>query len=171
MFANIADNTLSHDSVLIPGEYSCRCGAQFCYICGLQWKTCACEQWDEHRLTIRANEIVDRRPEHRLLPRPYEILEPEELPPTDDVNGDNSSQPPPIEGHASREDTNQAARDILVAATVQNLRENHECQHTRWRRVQGPHMCEECYGYLHSYIFECRRCELQACKRCKLNRL
>jgi hypothetical protein len=39
---------------------SCRCGAQFCYICGERWKTCACAQWHEQRLLARANEIVNR---------------------------------------------------------------------------------------------------------------
>jgi hypothetical protein len=29
---------------------SCRCGNQFCYVCGAVWKTCGCQQWTEHRL-------------------------------------------------------------------------------------------------------------------------
>ncbi len=39
---------------------ACRCGAQFCYICGATWKTCLCDQWNEERLLTRANAIVDR---------------------------------------------------------------------------------------------------------------
>ncbi|TDZ20541.1 hypothetical protein Cob_v006699 [Colletotrichum orbiculare MAFF 240422] len=39
---------------------TCRCGTQFCYLCGRQWKTCACAQWSEERLLARANAIVDR---------------------------------------------------------------------------------------------------------------
>ncbi len=39
---------------------ACRCGAQFCYLCGLRWKTCRCEQWNEERLVARANAIVNR---------------------------------------------------------------------------------------------------------------
>jgi hypothetical protein len=39
---------------------ACRCGAEFCYVCGLLWKTCACAQWDEERLLARAQAIADR---------------------------------------------------------------------------------------------------------------
>ncbi|KAK4210437.1 hypothetical protein QBC37DRAFT_475004 [Rhypophila decipiens] len=49
---------------------TCRCRAQFCYLCGERWKTCNCAQWQEERLVARANEIVDRNPEARVLPVP-----------------------------------------------------------------------------------------------------
>ena len=38
----------------------CPCSAEFCYVCGLKWKTCKCPLWDESRLLLRANEVVDR---------------------------------------------------------------------------------------------------------------
>ncbi|KIW21806.1 uncharacterized protein PV07_12768 [Cladophialophora immunda] len=39
---------------------TCRCGHQFCYICGARWKTCTCLQWNEDRLLARANQVVQR---------------------------------------------------------------------------------------------------------------
>ncbi|TKA66135.1 hypothetical protein B0A49_07074 [Cryomyces minteri] len=39
---------------------TCICSAQFCYLCGAPWKTCACPQWNEERLLARANQIVAR---------------------------------------------------------------------------------------------------------------
>lgn len=39
---------------------ACLCGAQFCYVCGVRWKNCPCDQWNETRLLARANVIVNR---------------------------------------------------------------------------------------------------------------
>jgi hypothetical protein len=58
-----------------------------------------------------------------------------------------------------------------VQDVVDNLRANHECDHEKWKWVRGPHTCEECHFRLPQYIFECRQCELQACNRCRRNRL
>ncbi|RMX87040.1 hypothetical protein D0867_15703 [Hortaea werneckii] len=41
---------------------SCRCGFQFCYVCGASWKTCGCPQAHEARLYARARQIIDRDP-------------------------------------------------------------------------------------------------------------
>ncbi|KAI1074392.1 hypothetical protein F5B20DRAFT_596094 [Whalleya microplaca] len=51
---------------------TCRCGFQFCYVCGARWKTCACQQWEEEHLYNRAVEI-DRRDQedddwHNMFP-------------------------------------------------------------------------------------------------------
>ncbi|KAF5876302.1 putative ibr finger domain protein [Botrytis fragariae] len=58
-----------------------------------------------------------------------------------------------------------------VAAAAQNLRYRHNCVHTSWQYVQGEHRCEECYHTLPAFIFECRQCQIQVCKRCRMNRL
>ncbi|KAL0944541.1 IBR finger domain-containing protein [Colletotrichum truncatum] len=39
---------------------TCPCHAEFCYVCGLKWKTCTCPQWNEERLYARANAIANR---------------------------------------------------------------------------------------------------------------
>jgi hypothetical protein len=62
----------------------------------------------------------------------------------------------------------QAAR---TAAVVQNLRDRHNCDHQSWQYIRGSHQCEECRHELPSYIFECRQCNIQACNRCRRNRL
>lgn len=41
-------------------EYSCRCGAEFCYNCGVRWKECSCSVWDEARLLLRENRMINR---------------------------------------------------------------------------------------------------------------
>ncbi|CAK3745156.1 Hypothetical predicted protein [Lecanosticta acicola] len=62
-------------------------------------------------------------------------------------------------------------RHNLIAEAIENLRETHNCTHDKWRFVRGRHTCEECRHVLREYIFECRQCQLQACNRCRRNRL
>ncbi|PWY83654.1 hypothetical protein BO94DRAFT_586714 [Aspergillus sclerotioniger CBS 115572] len=45
---------------------TCKCQAEFCYLCGLVWKTCECERWAEEDLLARAEEVVDRELEELL---------------------------------------------------------------------------------------------------------
>lgn len=35
---------------------TCRCRAEFCYVCAVPWKNCACAQWDENRLLEAAQQ-------------------------------------------------------------------------------------------------------------------
>ncbi|KAI8917229.1 hypothetical protein DFJ77DRAFT_338660 [Powellomyces hirtus] len=37
---------------------TCRCRAEFCYVCGLPWKTCPCPLWDETRIVNQAEQHV-----------------------------------------------------------------------------------------------------------------
>jgi hypothetical protein len=46
----------------------CKCRAEFCYLCGLGWKTFSCERWNEQRLVERAQEVVDREANQALPP-------------------------------------------------------------------------------------------------------
>ncbi|TVY29615.1 putative E3 ubiquitin-protein ligase [Lachnellula hyalina] len=62
-------------------------------------------------------------------------------------------------------------RIARVAAVAENLRTRHNCDHEQWRYARGQARCEECYHTLPSYIFECRQCNIQACNRCRRNRL
>ena len=49
----------------IPLTFSrCCCGAEFCYDCGEEWKTCDCPQWHEPRLYAREEQAVaEQQPE------------------------------------------------------------------------------------------------------------
>ncbi|RKL29204.1 hypothetical protein BFJ72_g12113 [Fusarium proliferatum] len=40
--------------------HSCRCSAEFCYVCGKKWRSCRCPLWEEGRLVRRANAIANR---------------------------------------------------------------------------------------------------------------
>ncbi|KAF1820694.1 uncharacterized protein K489DRAFT_342636 [Dissoconium aciculare CBS 342.82] len=47
---------------------TCRCKAEFCYLCGVTWPGCNCVRADEGRIEERAAEIVDRDAEHVIAP-------------------------------------------------------------------------------------------------------
>ena len=48
---------------------TCRCKAQFCYLCAALWKTCDCVQWDVHRLMVAAQEGVENEVGHAAAAR------------------------------------------------------------------------------------------------------
>lgn len=85
--------------------------------------------------------------------------EPKRLPPALDRVDDPKSAAP------------TANMNLDLDALMAHLRDHHECSHDKWRWIKGLHRCEECHHRLLSYIFECRQCMLQACNRCRGNRL
>ncbi|KAF8137118.1 hypothetical protein EV363DRAFT_1316699 [Boletus edulis] len=62
-------------------------------------------------------------------------------------------------------------RRRLVHEMMDRLREDHECDHTRWRYRRGGGVCQTCGHHLPLYLFQCQGCEILACKQCKCNRL
>ncbi|UPK91804.1 hypothetical protein LCI18_002739 [Fusarium solani-melongenae] len=66
---------------------------------------------------------------------------------------------------------NEAVRQRRVEQERLNLIENHECTHERWKGRPGPRECEECLEIMPVFIYECRRCRIMACRRCRYNRL
>lgn len=46
----------------------CHCKAEFCYVCGVQWKNCTCPTADINRIEERAEEIVRRDAPAGILP-------------------------------------------------------------------------------------------------------
>ncbi|KAE8396149.1 hypothetical protein BDV23DRAFT_193006 [Aspergillus alliaceus] len=38
---------------------TCRCGREFCYVCGLVWKSCSCPRWHVNRLVAMGNQAVE----------------------------------------------------------------------------------------------------------------
>ncbi|KXT08387.1 hypothetical protein AC579_7305 [Pseudocercospora musae] len=210
---------------------TCRCGANFCYVCAAPWRTCGCPQWEEQRLLERATQIVDRNPNRRLFrppriehdqpqarhrSRPRSVVTPVAHPTTtrrepspasewesdfsdhsewqhDWWQDDDETLIPQTDQNMQGEEDSatldaatfhiqdilpsqtptsaETARDHRIADAIEILRENHACSHDKWRWVRGPHQCEECQHVLRQYIFECRQCHLQACNRCRRNRL
>lgn len=65
-------------------------------------------------------------------------------------------------------------RDAQVAEAVQHLRDNHECEHERFRGIREAgkeYECEVCGETYRTWIYQCRGCWMIACNRCRHNRL
>lgn len=235
---------------------TCRCRAEFCYLCTARWKTCACPQWDERRLVVAAAERVDQRfgpAPAAALPRPHHVppaqrhqvnrvepprrvvppaalrfgtvaverpnstarlaQQPEEtlaetlnrtwaIMPTPALatprlrNITSATQPPASAGHravptpaaiapltrtiaqpirraepntanmtrqpqpvlhdASAERARTAAaalRERRIREVMEELRENHDCAHTKWQYRSGGGVCQTCTHKLPHYLF------------------
>lgn len=58
------DHVVSHSAFApyisnrLCDDIACRCGHQFCYLCGRQWRTCNCPQWNERNLWAQGGEIA-----------------------------------------------------------------------------------------------------------------
>jgi hypothetical protein len=102
---------------------TCRCKKEFCYLCAETWKTCRCEQWDENRLVVAAQDRARRQ-----------------LPAANQGRGAAAAAPAP------------AVFQRLVQREVENLRVNHDCRHRRWAYRSGGGTCESCYHYLPQFL-------------------
>ncbi|KAK8119260.1 uncharacterized protein PG998_003886 [Apiospora kogelbergensis] len=126
---------------------TCRCGSQFCYLCGTPYVL-------NYRGILAKQCHCAEWDEHRLLERAEEIDGRDHV---DQVLVDDVAV---ANAHAER-----------INRIMQNLRENHECDHLRWRGRPGPRECEECGDEMPLFIYECRQCNIMACRRCRYNRL
>ncbi|CAN8097457.1 unnamed protein product [Discula destructiva] len=171
---------------------TCRCNAQFCYVCAAPWKTCDCEQWHEERLLERANVLVDREraqvPAAVPAPVPAPIHAEEEeydgwgyaVGPRPrvasvqfhygvadfDLDSDEDEEPEPQPAPEP-----DYARQRRLEQVRQQLLDDHDCEHVSWRRIGGPRNCEECGDRMPLWLNVCKQCSIMVCRRCKLNRL
>ncbi|KAE8356065.1 hypothetical protein BDV28DRAFT_154931 [Aspergillus coremiiformis] len=57
---------------------TCNCSAEFCYLCGLKWKNCSCDRYEDQILGARAEEIVDRDGNQPVQERQRRIVQMQE---------------------------------------------------------------------------------------------
>lgn len=112
---------------------TCRCRAQFCYLCAATWKTCQCPQWDEARLLVAAEERVVRMRVPQPIPGPGELARRDAV--------QNPVADPPLDFAAH------------VRRMADELRVNHDCEHRRFSRRSGGGNCENCHDYLPLFLF------------------
>ncbi|KAE8357235.1 hypothetical protein BDV27DRAFT_170931 [Aspergillus caelatus] len=72
---------------------------------------------------------------------------------------------------AARNEDNPQPAQQEVQMAAQELREQHNCKHDRWRRRDGEYSCDVCHDQLPDFILRCQRCKIEVCVRCRYNRL
>jgi hypothetical protein len=101
---------------------TCRCTAQFCYVCAATWKECTCPQWDESLLIVEAQRRVDAEMEMER-----EVAAP------------------------ARAAASVIGRRNRIESIASRLRENHACAHD-WHVCGGAGHCTNCSNYLNRYL-------------------
>ena len=131
------------------------CKTEFCYVCGAPWKTCNCDIWDEARLLERAEGLVDNGRARDRVPA--------------------VAAPVPAAAPAQNQIPNlDLIREQQVANVVQDLRDNHECNHESFgtlREYGEEFDCEVCGETYSNWIRQCRQCSIVVCTRCRHNRI
>ena len=172
---------------------TCRCGHQFCIVCGRQWPTCRCRPLQEVRMERQQRE-ANPRPGDRV-PRAVQNLFAQ---PQQNAQPPNYIVPPPnrvpaqYTYHTRRQPPDQAAAPApappspvfrpqpppqiggnagLPANNPQ--RAYGDCAHPKpWPRYHsGYHRCEICHkAKKDPQVGRCGRCGLVACYACRRNR-
>ncbi|KAG2039311.1 hypothetical protein BDR03DRAFT_952556 [Suillus americanus] len=80
-------------------------------------------------------------------------------------------QPQPASTTVAPASDRNAVRQRMIRETMERLRVDHDCDHTKWKYRSGGGRCESCETHLPLYLFRCAGCQMHACNRCRRNRL
>lgn len=153
-------------------NYSCYCGHDFCYICGLRWYTCTCEENPLDLMDVQ-QAILDDAVLQGLLQIPNNIPVLDMIAQINALvlvheNEDQVDADPPVAPPNGNRNAVTRAAPVRVAEPQLGHRDRN---HEGWRFVHGAGDCEHCGGDMPVFPMECRTCQMRACRRCALNRL
>lgn len=155
----------------LRNTYSCPCGHNFCYTCGLRWYTCACEGPDVvfEEPNPHVADMLQAMRDDQLFQGLLRIGH--DLPVWDMIAQINAlvADVGPV---AARQ---EGLRDVIARAFPEPITEpeldHRDRNHEGWRFVHGAGECEHCDETLPLFTMECETCQMRACRRCMLNRL
>ncbi|KAL6923112.1 hypothetical protein FSST1_000386 [Fusarium sambucinum] len=157
---------------------SCRCGHQFCYICGALWKTCECPQWNENRLVDAAPDRIGeayrerqaeeerQRQERERQERERQERERQERERQERERQERERQ------ERERQERERQERERQAEAIRREVQERtwlhpEYCCHQSYVRVEGRLECAECEKTPGTFILECDYCDIYVCHRCR----
>lgn len=145
-------------------SFSCLCGAQFCYQCGAEWKTCGCPLWEQRNLIWE---------EHQDRPFGY-IEDDEDAQPQFVIRDPNpppalaAALPPVVQLHPvpvrRPADAEYVEHPVRNQARMENRRRQMirarwrgACHHQEWRKViRSEDACEQCSKVLANFLLVCQ---------------
>ena len=162
----------------------CLCGAQFCYQCGGEWKTCDCSLWQRENLIWEQAQdrpfgFVDGEDEldpgvHPELVAVHGALqnlniEPPAVQPL--------RRPVPERQPANAEQPERPAPALAGKIRMENARRRlirarwrGSCNHQEWQKAssrRNDNTCEGCGKELPNFLLQCEGCHRRACVKCK----
>ncbi|KUJ24183.1 uncharacterized protein LY89DRAFT_634121 [Mollisia scopiformis] len=101
---------------------TCRCKAEWCYVCGATWKRCQCPQWQEAMLLERAARAAGNA--EGQLPQAPAVVPAQLVAPA----------PAPVVPVPAQ----------IATARHHVLARHHDCDHDNWVKEWGESSCDEC---------------------------
>ena len=123
---------------------TCTCGAQFCYLCGKEWRSCGCHESGKLSANAAAATNSSEMPDY------HQDIE---------TGGEAAAEMAALEREA------RLATRLAEGAEVR--REVHRsCTEAQWEFAGRRIHCQVCLEWMPLFTYECSTCRISVCRTC-----